>query len=47
MKARLAKKICKTPYDKLSPWWFKAIFRNDEKINKAIRKCNRNKHHLS
>ena len=25
----------------------KAIFRNEEKINKAIRKCNRNKHHLS
>lgn len=45
MKARLANKICKTPWDKLSPWWSKALFRGGEKINKAIRKCNRIKHH--
>lgn len=47
MKARLALKICKTPWDKLSPWWSKALFRGDEKIHKAIRKYNHIKQHHS
>ena len=41
MKARLSKKICITPFNKLSPWWGKALLRGDEKITKALRKYNR------
>ena len=35
MKARLAKKICTTPFHKLSPWWYRALFSNDEKNKKG------------
>ncbi len=41
MKARLAKKICRTPWNKLSPYWHKAFLRHDAKIEIAIRKINR------
>lgn len=41
MKARLAKKICTTPFNKLSPWWDKALLHGDEKIMNALRMYNR------
>ncbi len=39
MKARLVKKLCSTPIDRLSDYWFDALTGGgrDERINTAIR----------
>lgn len=42
MKARLAKKICRTPINKISDYWWNACREGkDERINTAIRMYNK------
>lgn len=39
MKSRLAKKLCTTPFNRLSPGWSKALItgKRSERINEALR----------
>ena len=44
MKARLAKKLANTPFDRLAPYWFNNIRyadRHDARFEKAIAKWNK------
>lgn len=38
MKARLAKKLARTPVDRLSPRWLDRFLGSDERVYEAIRK---------
>ena len=45
MKARLAKKLAHTPFDRLAPYWIeKFVFadRRDERFEKALAMCKNN-----